>query len=166
MTGSVRPVVVMGVSGSGKSTVGEGIAAELDAPYVEGDDLHPDANREKMAAGTPLDDEDRWPWLDAVAAAIAGRQCVVACSALKRSYRDRIRKIAPDAFFVHLDGDPELLRERQADRKGHFMPASLMDSQLDTLEPLGDDEAGVRLDVAASPEELVDEAVAAVGALD
>lgn len=157
-------VVVMGVSGSGKSTVGEGLAEALGASYVEGDDLHPEANREKMAAGHALDDHDRWPWLERIGLALATTEgsVVVTCSALKRTYRDRIRAAAPDAFFVHLDGDPALLRERQADREGHFMPSSLMDSQLDTLEQLGPDEAGVRLDVADTPDELVREAVSAL----
>lgn len=164
MSASFPPVVVMGVSGSGKTTVGKALAAALGASYVEGDDLHPPANKEKMASGTPLEDEDRWPWLDLVGQALSedGGRVVATCSALKRSYRDRIRGPAPDAFFVLLDGDAELLRERQGARQGHFMPASLMDSQLATLEPLQEDEAGVRLDVSADPEELVDEAVAAV----
>ncbi len=164
MTQHVARVVVMGVSGSGKSTVGEGLAEAIGAAYVEGDDLHPEANREKMAAGHALDDDDRWPWLEKVGLALVDTQgaVVVTCSALKRAYRDRIRGAAPDAFFVHLDGDPDLLRERQADREGHFMPASLMDSQLETLEQLGPDEAGVRLDVADPADQLVREAVAAL----
>ncbi|MGI9157035.1 MAG: gluconokinase, partial [Marmoricola sp.] len=143
-------VVVMGVSGSGKTTVGIPLAEALEAEFCEGDDLHPSENRAKMSAGTPLDDDDRRPWLDKVATWLAEQDgpAVVSCSALKRSYRDRIRRTAPDAWFLHLDGDPQLLAERQQARKGHFMPTSLMQSQLDTLQPLGADEAGLRLDVA------------------
>lgn len=161
-------VVVMGVSGSGKSTVAEALADALDAEFVEGDDLHPAANRAKMQAGTPLDDDDRWPWLDEVARRLAERDAAVvaSCSALKRSYRDRIRKTAPQAWFLHLGGDPELLERRQAARKGHFMPPSLMQSQLDILEPLREDEAGLRLDVADDVANLVRQAVAAIGGLD
>ncbi|GGF38310.1 gluconokinase [Marmoricola endophyticus] len=157
-------VVVMGVSGSGKTTVAEKLADRIGAALVEGDDLHPQANRDKMRSGTPLTDDDRWPWLDRVAAALESTDgpVVVTCSALKRAYRDRLRAGAPGTFFVHLDGDPQLLKDRQAAREGHFMPPSLMDSQLDTLEQLGADEAGVRLDVAAPPERLADEAAAAV----
>lgn len=161
---SAARVVVMGVSGSGKSTVAELLAQHLGATLIEGDDLHPASNRAKMQAGTPLADEDRWPWLDLVGRALvdADGPAVATCSALKRVYRDRIRAAASETFFVHLDGDADLLKDRQKARKGHFMPPSLMDSQLETLEQLGEDEAGVRLDVAASPEELADEATDAV----
>ena len=157
-------VVVMGVSGAGKSMIGDGLAEALRASYVEGDDLHPKANRDKMAAGHPLDDDDRWPWLDKIGQVLRETPgpVVVTCSALKRSYRDKIREAAPGVFFVHLDGDPDLLRERQAERKGHFMPAGLMDSQFATLEPLEPDEPGVRLDVDANPYQLVAEAQAAL----
>jgi carbohydrate kinase (thermoresistant glucokinase family) len=151
----------MGVSGSGKTTVAEALAQAVGADFVEGDDLHPAANRAKMASGTPLDDEDRWPWLDEVARRLVDpdRGVVASCSALKRSYRDRIRSVAPDAWFLFLDGDPDLLARRQAARKGHFMPPSLMRSQLETLEPLGPGEAGVRLDVAEDVATLVGQAV-------
>ncbi|WP_232524844.1 gluconokinase [Nocardioides mangrovicus] len=157
-------IVVMGVSGSGKTTVGKQLARALQAEFVEGDDLHPAANKAKMSAGHALTDEDRWPWLDLVAQAMrdAPGPVVASCSALKRAYRDRIRRTADTAFFVHLDGDPDLLRARQAGRQRHFMPTSLMDSQLATLEPLQADEAGVRLDVADGPEALVAQAVAAL----
>ena len=134
--------VVMGVSGSGKTTVGRLIAERLGWAFVEGDDLHPEANRRKMAAGTPLTDEDRWPWLDRIAARMRrddgeGHSIVVACSALRRSYRDRLRACGADVRFLHLTGAPALLRDRLERREGHFMPAGLLDSQLATLEPAG-----------------------------
>lgn len=149
-------VVVMGVSGSGKSTVGQLVADALGVPFVDGDDLHPPANVAKMAAGIPLDDDDRAPWLRAVGRTLADSGpagAVVACSALKRSYRDLIRAEAPGTVFAELDGTRELLAGRM-DRPGHFMPASLLDSQLATLEPLQPDEAGLRLDVGEPPAEL------------
>ncbi|MEY9952989.1 gluconokinase [Leifsonia sp. EB34] len=150
-------VVVMGVSGSGKSTVGALVAEALGAGFVDGDDLHPAANVEKMRQGIPLTDDDREPWLRAVGRTLAEAGpagMVVACSALKRAYRDLIRAEAPGVFFAELDGGHDLLAERMI-RPGHFMPASLLDSQLATLEPLQLDEEGVRLDVAAPPAELV-----------
>ncbi|WP_348788300.1 gluconokinase [Leifsonia sp. NPDC080035] len=166
-----RPLlVVMGVSGSGKSTVGRLTADALGAPFVDGDDLHPPANVAKMAAGVPLTDEDRGPWLMEVGRrlAAAGPQgIVVACSALKRAYRDMIRAEAPGAVFAELDGSRDLLAGRVAERPGHFMPAALLDSQLATLEPLQADEAGMRLDVALPPAELArriaNESTSAVG---
>lgn len=152
----------MGVSGSGKSTVGAALAARLGVPFVDGDDLHPAANVDRMRAGEPLTDEDRRPWLDAVGAWLAAHPggAVTACSALCRSYRDRLRTHAPQAWFVHLDGDPALVAGRQAARRGHFMPASLQASQQATLEPLEPDEAGVRVDVALSPDALVEQVLA------
>ena len=152
-------LVVMGVSGSGKSTVGRAVADALDASFVDGDDLHPAVNVAKMTAGIPLTDADREPWLRAVGRTLAdgsgdGGGMVVACSALKRSYRDLIRSEAPGTVFAELDGTRELLQERMI-RPGHFMPASLLDSQLATLEPLQPGEAGLRLDIAAPPAELV-----------
>jgi carbohydrate kinase (thermoresistant glucokinase family) len=158
-------VVVGGVSGSGKSTVGALLAERLGVPFADADDLHPQANVDKMAAGIPLTDEDRWPWLAAVGAELAASTqtgLVIACSALRRVYRDAIRDAAPTAFFVELTGSPELLAERIGSRKGHFMPPALLASQLALLEPLEADERGVTLDVAATPEQLVDETVAAV----
>ncbi len=149
-------VVLMGVSGSGKSATGARLAQRLDVPFVDGDDLHPPANKEKMAAGVPLADEDRWPWLDAVGAALASGPCVVACSALRRAYRDRLRAAWPDLVLVHLDGAPELLAARVGARHHEYMPASLLGSQLATLERLEPDERGFVVDVAPPVERVVD----------
>ncbi len=152
----------MGVSASGKSTVGALLATELGIPFIDGDDLHPEANRRKMAAGTPLTDDDRWPWLDVVGetfAAHAGDGVVIACSALRRVYRDRIRAIAPDVHFVLLDGSPELLAERAAARTGHFMPPALLQSQLDTLERPDVDEHASVVDVAEPVDTLIDRVI-------
>ncbi|MET8842659.1 gluconokinase [Streptomyces rubiginosohelvolus] len=162
-------VVVMGVAGTGKTTIGPLLAAELGVPYAEGDDFHPPANIAKMSAGTPLDDDDRWPWLDAIgewAHGRAGLGGVVSSSALKRVYRDRLRDGAPDALFLHLTGDRALIEERMADRKGHFMPTALLDSQFATLQPLQADEAGVSVDVSGTPEEITQRAAAALRRLD
>jgi len=156
------PVVVMGVSGSGKSTVGRLLAARLGVPFVEGDDLHPEASVAKMAAGIPLDDADRAPWLDAVAAEL-DRPVVVSCSALRRSYRDRLRRAAPGLRLLYLRGPRELLASRLAHRSGHFMPVSLLESQLATLEEPAPDERAVVLDVEATPAELVAAAAEALG---
>ncbi|MFD0040732.1 gluconokinase [Streptomyces anulatus] len=162
-------IVVMGVAGTGKTTIGPLLAAALGVPYAEGDDFHPPANIAKMSAGTPLDDDDRWPWLDAIgtwAHGRAGLGGVVSSSALKRVYRDRLRDGAPDALFLHLTGDRALIEERMADRKGHFMPTALLDSQFATLQPLQADEAGVSVDVSGTPEEITRRAVAALRRLD
>lgn len=161
-------VVIMGVAGTGKTTIGPLLAARLDVPYAEGDDFHPQANVDKMSAGTPLGDDDRWPWLDAIGAWAherAGHGGVVSCSALKRSYRDRLRAAAPGVVFVHLSGDRALVEDRMAHRQGHFMPTALLDSQFATLQPLEPDEAGVCVDVAGSPEEITGRAAAALDAL-
>ncbi|MFG2643950.1 gluconokinase [Streptomyces sp. NPDC048370] len=161
-----RVVVVMGVAGTGKTTIGPLVAAALGVPYAEGDDFHPAANVAKMSAGVPLDDADRGPWLDAIgrwAHSREGLGGVVSSSALKRIYRDRLRAAAPGVVFLHLTGDRELIERRMADRKGHFMPTALLDSQFATLEQLGDDEAGVAVDVTGSPEEIAARAVAALG---
>ncbi len=139
-------IVVMGVSGSGKTTVGEAVAARFGVPLLEGDQFHPEANIAKMSSGTPLTDEDRWPWLDAIAAAMrdAADGVVVTCSSLRRTYRDRLREGAGrPVLFVYLNGSRETLAARLAARKGHFMPASLLDSQLATLEPPSPDEPGI-----------------------
>jgi carbohydrate kinase (thermoresistant glucokinase family) len=164
MTPTWPRVVVMGVSGSGKSTIGARVAAELGVPFAEGDDFHGDANRAKMAAGVPLTDEDRWPWLAALRdwAAASEDGCVVACSALRRAYRDVLREAGPDVIFLEVDVPHDVLRARMAARSAHFMPTSLLDSQLATLEPLGADERGVRLDGRRSVDEVVRDALAAV----
>jgi gluconokinase len=161
-------VVVMGVAGTGKTTIGPLLAARLGVPYAEGDEFHPQANIAKMSAGTPLDDTDRWPWLDAIGAWAHGRAGlggVVSCSALKRSYRDRLRAAAPGVVFVHLTGDREVIEDRMAHRQGHFMPTALLDSQFATLQPLQADEAGVAVDVAGSPEEITERASNALSEL-
>ena len=151
----------MGVSGSGKSTISTMLAARLGWPFQEGDDLHPPANVAKMHAGRPLDDEDRWPWLDAIAAWIDARQAtgeagVVTCSALKRIYRDRLIGARQGVRLIFLHADRALLAERLAARKGHFMPPSLLDSQLATLEPPADDEHAVTVDLGAPPAAVVE----------
>lgn len=139
-------IVVMGPSGSGKSLVGAALAARLRARFVDGDDLHPRANVDKMRSAEPLSDADREPWLDTVASVLVrDAPVVVACSALRRRYRDRIRRTCADAWFVELVVPAADLRTRMA-RRRHFMPESLLPSQLDTLEPLSTDEAGMRID--------------------
>ena len=156
-------VVVMGVSGCGKTSVGLALADKLHARFVDADDLHPAANKAKMIAGIPLNDDDRWPWLDAVATHLAGPESmIVACSALKKAYRDHILAAAPGTVFVHLNGSREVLAERLGNRKGHFMPASLLDSQLATLEPLGPLEPGLVIDIDQPIEAIVSAATAAL----
>ena len=153
----------MGVSGAGKTTVARALAGRLGWEFADGDGFHPQANIDKMAAGRPLTDEDRWPWLRAIADwigrhAAAGRGAVIACSALKRRYRDVLR--APGAVFVLLTGDRATIAKRLRERHGHFMPAALLDSQLDDLEPPTVDERAITVDIAAGPSEVVDEIVA------
>jgi gluconokinase len=148
----------MGVSGSGKTTLGEALAARLGLRFVDADSLHPATNVEKMAAGIPLTDDDRWPWLDAVGAALADGPVVVACSALRRVYRDRLRAAAPDLALVHLHATRELLADRMSQRQ-HFMPLSLLDSQLATLEEPTPDENAVSIDASEPLEQTVDKAV-------
>jgi gluconokinase len=160
-------VVVMGVSATGKSTVGLVVAEDLGWDFIEGDDLHPQSNVTKMAAGDPLTDEDRAPWLDEISdrarrQAAAGRSSVLTCSALKRAYRDRLRAGVPAMFFLHLDGAYEVLEPRMQHRERHFMPTGLLRSQFDTLEPLEPGEDGAVVDVAGSVEEVVDAARRAV----
>lgn len=149
-------LVVMGVSGVGKSSVAAELVTRTGWEFAEGDDLHPEGNRRTMASGHPLDDADRRPWLRRVAAWIgdqeaAGRNGVITCSALKRSYRDLLRTGHPSVRFVHLLAPPGLVAERVRSRRGHYMPPSLLDSQLATLEPLEPDEPGIAVDVVGDP---------------
>lgn len=160
-----RQVIVMGVSGCGKSTIARSVASIAQWPFGEGDDFHPPANVAKMHAGTPLTDDDRWPWLRTIAdwmrgEAAAGRSCVVTCSALKRAYRDLLGDRLPGICFVHLHGDRQVLHDRIAARSDHFMPSTLLQSQFDALEPLQPGESGVVLNVAADPDTLVSQALA------
>jgi gluconokinase len=157
-TAVASPIVVMGVSGSGKSTVGSALAQRLRVPFVDADSLHPPANVTKMSAGQPLDDGDRHPWLERVGDWLAGHRHggVVSCSALKRSYRDQLRAQCPRAQFLYLSGSPEVIGARLAARPDHFMPAALLRSQFDTLEPLGADEVGVTVDVGHDVDAIVD----------
>ncbi len=163
------PVVIMGVSGSGKTTVGGALAARLGTPFIEADDLHPKSNREKMSAGIPLTDDDRWPWLEAVGAKMEdvraqGHGVVATCSALKRVYRDRLRsKVTGPLVFVLLDSPREIIAGRMRRRRGHFMPPTLLDSQLATLEkPLPDEPAMVTVDGTRPIPELVETIVQAL----
>jgi gluconokinase len=148
----------MGVSGSGKSTVGAALARRIGVPFADADAFHPAANIAKMAAGTPLTDDDRYQWLDAVGQWLADHEGggVMSCSALKRAYRDRLRSFCPQIEFLHLTGLPELIARRQAARPGHFMPSALLQSQFDTLEPLAPDEHGIAVDVDANVDSIVD----------
>lgn len=144
--------IVMGVSGSGKSTIGEGLATRLGQPFIDGDSLHPQANRDKMAHGIPLDDADRRPWLEAIVAEMdrhraRGESLVLACSALKRRYRDFLRSGHDDVHFVYLQASRELLASRLSHRSGHFFDPTLLDSQLATLEEPSPDEA-LRVEVS------------------
>ena len=147
----------MGVSGSGKSTVGAALAGRLRVAFEDADDLHPQANIDKMTRGEALDDDDRWPWLERIGEWLSEHSAggVIACSALKRKYRDQLRHHCLEVEFLHLAGGRELIERRQASRPGHFMPSSLLTSQFETLEPLAPDERGVVLDVSGSVDELV-----------
>ncbi len=150
----------MGVSGSGKSTVGAALAQRLGIPFADADTLHPAANIAKMSAGTPLDDDDRRPWLAAVGQWLADHDSgVMSCSALKRRYRDQLRSYRTTVAFLHLTGSPETIGGRQAARPGHFMPSSLVRSQFQALEPLGPDEHGVAIDVGHSVDDVVETVV-------
>lgn len=160
MSDGTRHVVVMGVSGCGKSTVAAALAESFGWEMGEADSFHPQSNIEKMSAGIPLDDDDRRPWLEDIAAwmaehAKAGRSTVVACSALRRMYRDILREGPPNLAVIHLDGPIEVVAERLAGRKGHFMPPSLLQSQYDTLEQLEPDELGIRIDLREPPDQLI-----------
>ena len=160
-------LVVMGVAGTGKSLVAATLAKRLAWELGEGDDLHPAENVAKMASGQPLTDEDRWPWLDKVAAwiddhAAAGRPAIMTCSALKKAYRDRLR--GPGVAFVHLHGSRDLLAARLAARRDHYMPGSLLDSQLEALQPLEADENGIVVELdSKSPDEEADEIITRLG---
>jgi gluconokinase len=148
----------MGVSGSGKSVVGVALAERLRVPFADGDDFHPSTNLAKMRAGEPLDDSDRWPWLEAVGAWLSRhdeRGGVISCSALKRKYRDQLRSHAPRVVFVLLHGDREVIEKRVSSRSDHFMPGSLLSSQFAALEPLAPDEDGIVVDVQQSVEAIV-----------
>lgn len=158
-----RPIIVMGVAGCGKSSVGTRLAEALSLPYQEGDDLHPQANIAKMSAGTPLNDDDRWPWLDRIGEILADHAesgIVLTCSSLKKVYRDRLRAAAGGRLaFVFLDGSKALLTKRMGNREGHFMPTSLLESQLATLER-PDQEAGVVVvNIDNTPSEITDLAI-------
>jgi gluconokinase len=160
--GQVAPtsIIVMGVSGSGKTTVAAGLVERLGWEFAEGDDFHPEANVEKMRSGEPLDDADRWPWLRTIADWIgeherAGTSVVVTCSALKRVYRDLLRDGHPSVWFAHVTVDADLLRDRVTRRTGHYMPSSLLESQLATLQPLEDDEPGASISGAGAPDDVV-----------
>jgi gluconokinase len=163
-------VVLMGVSGCGKTLIGSRLASSAGAGFVEGDRHHPSGNVDRMARGLPLRDEDRWAWLDSIAAEIAraGRQgslLVVACSALKRRYRDRLRAAGTPILFIHLEVDQATAAARVSSRRNHFMPASLIDSQFADLEPPEPDELAVGLDATQDPDALVAQAMAALTAI-
>ncbi len=163
-------LIVMGVSGSGKSTIAEQLAERLSWRYEDGDKFHPACNVAKMKAGHPLTDEDRWPWLQAIADEIdrvcqAGEHVVIACSALKRAYRDILVHGRLDVRIVYLKGAQPLIADRLAQRKGHFMPAGLLDSQFATLEPPADSENPVTVSIDASVETIVDNIVHQLGML-
>ncbi|WP_338061135.1 gluconokinase [Pseudoclavibacter helvolus] len=155
------PMIVMGVQGTGKTTIGSALGERLGVTFIDSDDLHPPANKAKMAAGTPLEDEDRVPWLKIVGATIVanaaeGRTTIVACSALKRWYRELLRSSVPELQFIHLAGQRDLVASRLATRQHEFMPTTLLDSQFEVLEPLAPWEAGVVVPVAGTPAEIVD----------
>lgn len=157
----VPPIVIMGVAGAGKTDIGSMLANCLGVDFMDSDDLHPQANIDKMASGHPLSDEDRHPWLANIAAWLAERAdggAVVACSALKHIYRDQLRQACPRLVFVHLACDRRVVTKRIEARSGHFMPTSLIDSQYATLEPLTTDEVGITLNFDASREELTTKA--------
>jgi gluconokinase len=161
------PIVVMGVSGSGKSTVGAALAQRLRVPFADADDFHPRSNIAKMTAGQALDDDDRYPWLEAIGEWLAERCAdggVMSCSALKRSYRDQLRRHCPGVELLQLSGTPDVISKRQASRPGHFMPASLLASQFDTLEPLQSDEHGIVVDVDQSIDSIVETYIASTQA--
>jgi gluconokinase len=161
-------VIVMGVSGSGKTTVAKGLSTVLGWEFAEGDAFHPDANVAKMRSGLPLTDEDRWPWLEAIGSWISDKErraesAVVTCSALRRVYRDLLRDGRPHVRFLHVTAESDVIRDRMEHRPGHYMPPSLLPSQLATLEPLGADEPGVAITNEGSAAQVLDRALAALG---
>lgn len=164
MTFDPPHVVVMGVAGAGKTEVGTRLAAALSLPYADGDSFHSPSSIAKMSGGEPLGDGDRAPWLAAVGAWLGGQDAgaVVSCSALRRRYRDALREAVPGALFVHLVAEPGVTRTRLATRDGHFMPASLVESQFSELEPLGADEFGRVIDASQPLEDVIGEALALV----
>lgn len=163
-----RHVVVMGISGSGKTTIAGRLTEQLGWVFAEADEFHPAANIEKMTAGTPLTDEDRWPWLESMRdwmtqQARTGRSTVVTCSALRRSYRDVLTQAEGTLNFVHLLGNTDLILERMKTRSGHFMPESLLPSQISTLEPLEPDERGVRIENTGTPDGVTADIITRLG---
>lgn len=168
MADKLCAVVVMGVAGSGKTTIGEKLAERLGWTYEDADKFHPAANVEKMSAGHPLTDQDRWPWLQAIADKIdrvckQQGQLVIGCSALKRAYRDVLVHGRDDVRIVYLDGSQELIARRLKARKGHFMPPALLDSQFSTLQPPGPDEHPVTVSIDAPVEAIVDDILRKLG---
>lgn len=164
----VQHLVIMGVAGSGKTTLATLLQERLGWPYAEADEFHPQANIDKMSAGTPLDDEDRWPWLAAIrdwltAQTDAGLSSIVTCSALKTTYRDVLRSAEGRVHFVHLTAAPDLLEQRMSGRSGHFMPPTLLPSQLQTLQPLTAEEDGITIVVDVPPDEVADRTIEAFG---
>ncbi|MFC6152082.1 gluconokinase [Nocardioides yefusunii] len=162
-----QQIIVMGVSGVGKTTVAHGIAEATGWQIAEGDEFHPEANVAKMAAGIPLNDGDRWPWLRTIAdwmdtQIAAGKPSVITCSALRHAYRDLLRENRPEVVFLHLTADATLVEDRINGRSGHFMPASLLPTQYATLEPLGPDEPGVVVSVEGDVPQVVARAMAAL----
>ena len=165
MSPTPQHLVIMGVSGSGKTTISTLLSEHLGWIAAEADEFHPESNIAKMSSGTPLTDEDRWPWLASIrewmdTQAENGRSTIVTCSALKHSYRDVLATASGDVHFVHLNGDAAVLGERMKTRSGHFMPASLLPSQMSTLEPLAEDEQGVVVDILKPPGDIAAEILA------
>jgi gluconokinase len=168
MPGGIHALIVMGVSGSGKTTIAEALAQRIKWPFKDGDAFHPASNVEKMRNGHPLTDDDRWPWLRAIAAEIdrttdAGRHIVITCSALKRAYRDILIGGRSGVRLIYLEGSRELIAERLRARRGHFMPPKLLDSQFAALEEPRDDERAIVVDVASTVDAVVDDIVRQLG---